>query len=77
MTATLKVIVTAAMFAVTAALVFVASATNSTAPLFAMFLPLLVVPWALTRPEPGEAVEQPAVVEQTYAGEAEDISGRA
>jgi hypothetical protein len=48
-----KLPVTVAMFAIAAALVFVASATDSSAPLFAAFIPLLVVPWVLTRPEPG------------------------
>ena len=59
MTATRKAIMTVAMFAISAALVFVASATNSTAPLFAMFVPLLLVPWALTRPEPGVLMPRP------------------
>lgn len=59
MTATRKAIVTVAMFAIAATLVFVASATNSTGPLFAMFVPLLLVPWALTRPEPGVLIPPP------------------
>ena len=59
MTATRKAIMTVVMFAIAAALVFVASATNSTGPLFAMFVPLLLVPWALTRPEPGVLMPPP------------------
>ena len=65
-------IVVAAMFAVTTALVLVASATNSTVPFFAMFVPLLIVPWALTRPVPGEAMPPPAGADAESAEEPEE-----
>lgn len=63
MTPQRKVVVVAAMFAISVVLVFVASATRSTVPLFVMFIPLLVVPWALTRREPAEAVAEEGAAE--------------
>jgi hypothetical protein len=55
MTGTAKLVVTAALFALTLSVVGLAAATHSAIPLFFMWVPLLVVPWALTRPEPGPA----------------------
>jgi len=46
-----KLVLTVALFVVAVVLVFVASAVNTTAPLFVAWLPLLAVPWVLTRPE--------------------------
>ena len=46
-----KLALTVALFVVAVVLVFVASAVNSTAPLFVAWIPLLSVPWVLTRPE--------------------------
>jgi hypothetical protein len=48
---TTKFVLTIALFAVAAAMVWVADAVNSTGPLFAGWVPLLIVPWVLTRPE--------------------------
>ena len=52
---TRRILFTAVMFAVAIACVGVASATHSVIPLFAAWIPLLAVPWALTRPEAGRA----------------------
>jgi len=43
------------MFAMAIVCVGVASATHSVIPLFAAWIPLLAVPWMLTRPEAGHA----------------------
>ena len=54
MTGTAKLALTAALFALTLAILGLAAATHSAVPLFFMWVPLLVVPWVLTRPEPGQ-----------------------
>ena len=46
---------TALMFAVTLAFLVVAAATHEVWPLFVGWIPLLAVPWLLTRPEQGDA----------------------
>jgi hypothetical protein len=48
---TTKFVLTVALFAVAGAMVWVADLVNSTGPLFAGWVPLLIVPWVLTRPE--------------------------
>ena len=54
MTATRKLILTAAMFALALTLVGLTAATHVVGPLFGAWAPLLVVPYVLTRPEAGE-----------------------
>jgi hypothetical protein len=54
LTPTRKLAVTAVLFALAVALVGVASAVHRAWPLFITWIPLLTVPYALTRPEPGE-----------------------
>lgn len=54
-----KLVLTAVMFALAVALTFLAGAVGNTIPLFAAFAPLLVVPWALSRPGPGEVAAPP------------------
>jgi hypothetical protein len=49
---TRKLAVSAAMFAAALVLVALSAATHSVAPLFGAWVPLVVVPWALTRPGP-------------------------
>ena len=56
-TRTTKTALTVALFVVAASMVWVADLVNSTAPLFAGWVPLLIVPWVLTRPE--ERAEPP------------------
>jgi hypothetical protein len=58
-TARRKLGVTALCFALALGLVAAAAATRSSAPLFAAWVPLLVVPWALSRPEPGRDRPEP------------------
>ena len=48
---TTKFVLTIALFALAGAMVWVADLVNSTGPLFAGWVPLLIVPWVLTRPE--------------------------
>lgn len=50
---TRKVGLTAALFGAALAMVAVASATHGAAPLFVAWIPLLLVVFVLTRPEPG------------------------
>jgi len=57
-TGTRKLALTAVMFVVALGMVVLAAVTKITAPLFAAWAPLLVVPYILTRREPGE--EPPA-----------------
>jgi hypothetical protein len=54
---------TVALFAVAAGLVFLASAVHGVGPLFGAWVPLLGVPWLLTRPEPGDPPRQPVAAE--------------
>ena len=49
-----KLAITALLFAGALGLVIGAMATTSVVPLFLAWVPLLVVPWILTRPEPRE-----------------------
>ena len=76
-TATRKLVLTAAMFVVALGLVGLAAATHVVAPLFAAWAPLLAVPYLLTRPEPGETLgdEQPAAT--TDPGSQADEGGPA
>jgi hypothetical protein len=53
-TRTRKLALTAVLFAVAVGLLGLTVATKSVGPLFAVWVPLLVVPWILVRPEPGE-----------------------
>jgi hypothetical protein len=53
MTGSARLAYTALLFAVALGLLGVTTATHSAVPLFFMWLPLLGVPWVLTRPEPG------------------------
>ena len=59
-TATRKFALTALLFALALVMVALAAATHVVAPLFAAWAPLLVVPWILTRPEPGEVLAGPS-----------------
>ncbi|HEX9236493.1 MAG TPA: hypothetical protein VF972_09470 [Actinomycetota bacterium] len=56
-----------ALFAVGVGLVFLASAVHGVAPLFVAWIPLLTVPWLLTRPEPGDP--PPAATVEPSPGE--------
>jgi hypothetical protein len=58
-TRTRKLAFTAVLFAAATALLAVSVATKSAGPLFAMWIPLLAVPWILARPEPGDGAEEP------------------
>jgi hypothetical protein len=49
-----KLAATVVLFVVAFAMVFVASAVNDVWPLFVAWIPLLSVPWLLTRPSPGD-----------------------
>ena len=69
MTPNRKLTLCAALFAVTLLLVAVAAATHAAAPLFVAWIPLVGVPWVLTRPgpeweaprgEPATAADAPA-----------------
>ena len=51
MTPTMRLASTAAMFGITLVFLVVASATHDVWPLFVGWIPLLAVPWLLTRPE--------------------------
>ena len=51
---TRKFAITAALFACAVVLVFSATLVKNTGPLFAAWIPLLVVPYVLTRPEADE-----------------------
>lgn len=59
MTRTRKLALTALLFAIATALLAVSAATNSAGSLFAMWIPLLAVPWILVRSEPGDEAEDP------------------
>jgi hypothetical protein len=49
-----KLVATVVLFVVAFAMVLVASAVNDVWPLFVAWIPLLSVPWLLTRPAPGD-----------------------
>jgi hypothetical protein len=53
MTGTARLAYTALLFLVALGLLGLTTGTHSAVPLFFMWLPLLGVPWVLTRPEPG------------------------
>jgi hypothetical protein len=50
-TRTTKTALTIVLFVIAASMVWVADLVENTAPLFAGWVPLLIVPWVLTRPE--------------------------
>ena len=50
---TRRIVLTAVLFAVALVCIGIASATHSVIPVFVAWIPLLAVPWMLTRPEPG------------------------
>ncbi len=50
---TRRIVWTAVLFAVALVCIGIASATHSVIPVFVAWIPLLAVPWTLTRPEPG------------------------
>jgi hypothetical protein len=54
-----KLAFTAVLFAAATGLLIISVATKSTGPLFAMWIPLLAVPWILARPEPADEAEEP------------------
>jgi hypothetical protein len=56
-TRTRKLGLTAILFSAAVALLAVSVGTKSAGPLFAMWVPLLAVPWVLVRPEPGDQSE--------------------
>ena len=58
---TTKFVLTVGLFLAAAAMVWVADLVNSTGPLFAGWIPLLLVMWVLTRPE--EHVEPQTVAD--------------
>lgn len=68
LTRTRKLVYMLLLFAAAVALVLVAGATHEAGPLFAVWIPLLTVPWLLTRPEPGDP---PRKVEETEREAAE------
>lgn len=51
---TTKLVATIVLFVVGFSMVFVASAVNDVWPLFVAWIPLLSVPFLLTRPSPGD-----------------------
>ena len=53
MSGTVRLAYTALLFAAALGLLGLTTATHSAVPLFFMWLPLLGVPWILTRAEPG------------------------
>jgi hypothetical protein len=55
-----KLAITGLLFAAALGFVIGAMATASVVPLFVAWVPLLVVPWVLTRPEPREPEALPA-----------------
>ena len=63
-----KLAYTIVLFAIAIGLVLVASAVQEAGPLFAVWIPLLTVPWLLTRPEPGDP---PRVAAEPTEGAAE------
>ncbi len=54
-----KLVATVALFAMAVIIVIVAGTINDVGPLFLVWLPLLAVPWILTRPEPGDPILVP------------------
>jgi hypothetical protein len=62
-----KLALTILLFAAGAGLVFAAGAVHGVGPLFAAWIPLLAVPWLLTRPEPDGMMEPAAPAENEPA----------
>jgi hypothetical protein len=60
-----KLIITALLFAAALGFVIAGMVTESVGPLFGTWVPLLIVPWILTRPEPSH----PGAVQATVAPE--------
>ena len=60
MTRERKLLLTVALFVVALVILFVTGTTHSVVPLFFIWIPLLTVPYVLTRPEPGFPVLPPA-----------------
>jgi hypothetical protein len=58
-TATRKLAIAAALFAAALVLLAVTVATKNVAPLFALWVPLLAVPWVLVRPQPEDPSPEP------------------
>ena len=74
MTPTRRLASTAAMFAITLIFLVIASTTHDVWPLFVGWIPLLAVPWLLTRPEANTA---PAGARTSTAEPQEPIEGTA
>jgi len=70
---TAKFALTAALFVVAIVVAGIANATKEAAPLFFAWIPLLAVPWVLTRPESRPTLTEPA--EPTPLAEAETEGG--
>jgi hypothetical protein len=63
-TGTRKLAFTAVLFVIALGMVALAAVTKVTAPLFAAWAPLLLVPYVLTRREPGEEAPAPSGPDQ-------------
>ena len=71
-----KLALTIVLFGLGAGLVFVAGSVHGVGPLFAAWIPLLTVPWLLTRPEPGvDVTSAPAEAEPAAPGRPTDSGG--
>jgi hypothetical protein len=68
-TGTRKLALTAVMFVIALGMLALAAVTKVTAPLFAAWAPLLVVPYVLTRREPGEEPPAPPSPDKEPASE--------
>jgi hypothetical protein len=55
-----KLVATIVLFGVAVVIVVVAGTVHDVGPLFLVWIPLLAVPWLLTRPEPGDPEPTPA-----------------
>jgi hypothetical protein len=56
---TRKLLATIVLFSTAVVIVMVAGTVNDVGPLFLVWIPLLAVPWLLTRPEPGDPASSP------------------
>jgi hypothetical protein len=54
-----KLLATIALFAAAVVIVMVAGTVHDVGPLFLVWIPLLAVPWLLTRPEPRDPSPSP------------------
>lgn len=59
MTRPRKLAATIVLFAVAVVIVIVAGTVHDVGPLFLVWIPLLAVPWLLTRREPGDPLPSP------------------